>query len=529
MKRKTAFLIVAICLINLASLSAEEKNENHPFRLTKYKELSFDIHTHPSSFSTRSDLKSSQSLPRSNLNATFSFNKPFQEILDPNEPFSLLPKRERVFALQTASDIPPPSSHHKKYFKTTLEITAANVILWAVDHYIRDKSWAKISFQTVIWNFKRGPDWDMDDIITNHFAHPYHGAVHFSLARANRFNFAESMIWALLGSFQWEFLLESKGAYNNPPSLNDLMMNAFGGAALGEALFRIANLVIDESSVGIERAIRELIAFLINPAFGFRVFSGDAFRRGNPPETYYYNLDLPLGVYSLSDNRTSLLLSANLEYKEYLNPDLSTIKPYDWFTFDLKLGFTDYNIHDIDFEIYTTGILTGKKSKNGLAGLFGIFDYIDNSFVDRISAVGLGPGFMTAAPTESIYFFSSSGVLAFIAGASTPSHEVENYHFGKKFNDPYYFGPGLLGRINFEFGKRGLGSFHTGYSQYWIHSIFTSANEYQGILSLNINFDLSRWSEISLGYDYYLRHASLQNEKFTSAKPSVRALLVLKF
>ncbi len=529
MKRKTAYLIIGIILMNFAPLFAEEKNEDPPFRLSESQNLTLNSQIYNSAFFSLGDRKSDPYLHQSNTNLTFALDKSFPERTNPIERFSIVPKKEFAFSQQKTSDIPSSSKNKKKYSKAALEITASNVLLWAFDHYVRDKSWAKISFQTVIENFKTGPAWDLDDIITNHFAHPYHGAIHFSMARANRLDFAESMGWAFLGSFMWEFFLESRGAFNNPPSLNDLITNTFGGAALGEVMFRIANLVIDESSVGIERAIRELCAFLIDPAFGLRAVYGDAFRRGNPPETYYYSLEFPVGVYSLPDNKTSFFLSANLEYKDYIKPNLVKIKPYDWFLFDFRLGFHEYDSHNMDFEIYTTGILTGKKIKNGLIGLFGIFDYINNTFMDRIGAVGLGPGFMTSSPSESDYFFSSFGVLSFIAGATTPSFEIEDYHFGRKFNDPYYFGPGLLGRINFEFGKRGLGSIHTGYSQFWVHSIFTSATEYQGILSLNIDFHISGRSEIRLGYDYYLRYASYQNEKFSGTTPSFRALYILKF
>ena len=516
-------------LMNFTHLFAEEKNEDHPFRLSKYTKPLFDNKTYYSTFFPRTDRKSSQYLFQSKVNPTFSFDNSLPEINNPIEQFSLIPKKELVFSLQTTYDITSTSKNKKKYLKTALEITVSNVLLWAFDHYVRDKSWAKISFKTVIWNFKHGPDWDIDAIFTNHFMHPYHGAIHFSIARANRFDFTESAVWAFLGSFMWEFFLESAGSHNNPPSLNDLMMNALGGAALGETLFRTANLLIDESSVGTERFIRELFAFLINPSFGFRVFSGEAFRRGNPPEKHYFSLNVPIGIYRSSAYKPSFLIAANLEYKDYLKPNLLTIKSYDWFTFDFRLGFYDYGINDIEYEIYTTGILTGKKVKYGLAGLFGIFDYIDTHATDRISALGLGPGFMTAAPPDSDLIFSSSGVLSFIVGASTPSFDIEYYHFGKKFNDPYYFGPGMMGRVKFEFGKKGLGSIHTGYSQYWIHSIYTSANEYLGILSLNINYDLSSRSEISLGYEYYLRHASHQNERFTGTTLSVRAIYIFKF
>jgi hypothetical protein len=98
-----------------------------------------------------------------------------------------------------------------------------------------------------------------------------------------------------------------------------------------------------------------------------------------------------------------------------------------------------------------------------------------------------------------------------------------------KVNDPYYSGPGMLGKVKLEFGKKDFGSIETGFSQYWVHSIYTDADEFLTILSLNIKYDLSAKSQISLGYDYYLRHASLQERYYTGAKPAFRALYIYKF
>ena len=106
------------------------------------------------------------------------------------------------------------------------------------------------------------------------------------------------------------------------------------------------------------------------------------------------------------------------------------------------MGFNNEGLRDK--EIFTTGILTGKKLKNGLAGLFGIFDYIDTYAADKISAVGVGPGLVTMSSSDSGLFFNSSGVLSLIMGGSSPSFDVEYSHFGKRVNDPYYLGPGIL-------------------------------------------------------------------------------------
>lgn len=528
MKRSTLILVITMSLLIISSLFAEEDRETHPFRLSKAKKMPLDYKLY-SLFRPLGEGKDSDGQTEPNPEMVFPYENFSLKRIIPSDPFYLALKKSPVFSLQAPADMIIMPKNKKKFSKTALEITGINVSVWAFNKYVLDKSWAKISFKTVFWNFRNGAEWDLDDIFTNHFMHPLHGAIHFSLARKNGYNFLESTAWALFGSFMWEFFLESVGAHNNPPSLNDLMLNSLGGAALGETMFRTANLVLDDSSVGLERAAREFLAFLINPTFGFRVFSGEAFRRGYPPENHYYNFDLPFGVYQSDDDGTSFLIAASFEYTDFLKSEFLTMKPYDWFEFDLRFAFHDYEIHDVDFEISTTGILSGKKVKNSLAGLFGVFDYMNTNLTDRIGAVGVGPGLITVADPDSDLFFSSSGILSIIIGASTPSLDVEYYHFGKKYEDPYYFGPGMLGRVKLELGKRGLGSIDTSFSQYWVHSIYTSANEFLGILSFKIKCDISNRSQISLGYDYYMRRATLLDEEFSGAKPAIRALYIHKF
>ncbi len=526
MKRIFLTLILVIILINFSNLFGEETKDIF-FRLPKYQKLSFEYKIDSLSLPISPNVKISTNIIQPNADYIFTIESFSLRIKDPIAQFSLAIKDSYTFSPIITPDVVLLSKNKKNYSKTAIEISGSNIVLWAYNRYLLKKCWAYISLRTISWNFRHGPAWDVDELYTNHLMHPYNGAIHYSIARANRFNFLESTVCTFLGSFMWEFILESVGTYNNPPSTNDLITNTLGGMTLGEVLFRTADLVIDESSGGFERVLRESLAFLINPAYGFRVFSGEAFKKGNPPEKHFYSLKFPFGAYVTSTDKPGFLIGANLEYKDYQKKDFSEINPYDWFSFDCRLGISDNGIRHR--EIFTTGIIAGKRIKNGLVGLFGVFDYIDTHTVDKIAGVGIGPGLVAVFVSDSNLFFKSSGVLSLILGGSSPSFEIEDYHFGKKTNEPYYLGPGLLGKVKLELGKKGIGSIHAGFSQYWVHSIFIDADEFVSILSLGLKCDLSNRSQISLGYDYYLRHGTLQERCFTGAKPVVRALYIYKF
>jgi hypothetical protein len=527
MKKIAMAIVLVICFINFSDASTSETKEIL-FLSPKYLKLSFDYKINFHSVSLYDDLEQSTEIFLLNGNNSIFADYHSKKLKNVIARFSLAAKGPSTFFLKIPSEIISIRRDKNNHSKTALEIAGMNITLWAYDKYIKKESWANISLESIIKNFEDGATWDFDTLATNHLMHPYHGAIHYSIARSNESNFYESAIYSFLGSFMWEFILETRGTKNNPPSTNDLIMNTFGGAIWGEALFRMADLVIDESSRGFERALRESFAILINPAYGLRLISGEAFKKGNPLKKHYYSLELPFGVYkNSSNNKLNLLVAADMEYKDFLKKESSEINPYDWFSFDFRLGHCDKGF--CDAEILTTGIIAGKRIKNGLAGLFGVFDYLDTSTADKIASVGVGPGLVTYFVNDSDLFFNSSGVLSLIVGASSPSLDPEFYHFGKKKNEPYYFGPGILGRVKLEFGKKNLGSIETGFSQYWVHSIYTDADEFLAILSLNIKYDLSYKSQISLGYDYYLRHASLQERYFTGAKPAFRALYVYKF
>jgi hypothetical protein len=521
MKKIVITTALIFSLISFTNLFAAEPYETFILS-SNYQKLSFDYKINSPSFSISDDIEKSTDILEPNGNGSLSAENYVQQQNGSTARFSLVAMEPVAFFLKTSSETISLKRSKKSYSKAALEITSINVTLWAFSRFIDPRPWAKISLKSILKNLSSGFALDIDTYRMNKLAHPYHGAIHYSVGRANGLNFLESTICSTFGSYTWEVFLESIH-----PSSNDLALNTLGGVMLGEVLFKIGDLLLDENSTGIERIFRKSLAYILNPAYGIKALSGKSYEIGNPQNKHYYDFSLPFGAYSVSSNKPGFLIAADLEYKDYLRKDFSRISPYDWFSFDFRLGIQDSSIRH--GEIFTTGIIAGKRIKNGLAGLFGVFDYIESNFADRISAIGMGPGLVTVFVSDSNLFFNSSGVLSLIYGGSSPSIDSENTHFGTKVNDPYYSGPGILGRVKLEFGKKNLGSIETGFCQYWVHSIYTDADEFLAILSLNIKYDLSEKSQISLGYDYYLRHASLQERYFTGAKPAVRALYIYKF
>ena len=527
MKRRAIIIVLAINLISFSNLFAKEsKNPHHKESLQTISSL-FDSQRYSLALYSPDSHRSSFEILAPESDKAFFIKNGFQKRGEYIAPFNLGINNPEIFSLKTPLEKELTLQNKKRYFKAAIEMTSLNVTIWLFNRYIIKEKWAYVSWDSIRDNLESGFTWDKDTYWTNLLGHPYHGAINYTIARANNLNVLESTLFTFFGSVTWEFFLESRGDKDNPPSRNDLILNAVGGLALGELLFKAANLFIDESAVGFERVLRETMAFAANPGNIFRVVSGDAFRVGLPPEKHYFNLKFPFGAYKTSSGQPTFLMALGLEYNDYLKGETSSLRSYDWFSLSIRLGLQDYKL--LDTEILTTGILAGRKIKGGIAGLFGVFDYMDTQTSKMMSALGFGPGLVTISESDSRYYFNSSGILYLILGGSSPSIESPDAHFGTKINDPYYFGPGLLGRVKFELGKRGLGSIDTGFSQYWVHSIYTSVNEFLGILTLNLNCDISNRSQLSVGYDYYLRHASLEAERFKSTKPAVRAMYVLKF
>jgi len=404
----------------------------------------------------------------------------------------------------------------KSYWKAGLETFGINVLVWTYNWHIQKRDWANISIESIIKNIKKGYVWDNNGFQCNQVEHPFHGGMFFATARTNGLSFWESTIFPFLGSFMWEVVLE-----NERPSTNDQIMTSFGGIALGEVLFRLSDLIVNEESRGIKRGAQETLAFVVNPVAGFnRLISGKTFRIGNNSKKHYYDLRFSIGT---SDVR-NFLTGIDLEYKDAMEDEKSKINPYDYFRFEFKIKFNNNGLKNE--KILTNGLLFGKKikilsSENNLIGLFSVFDYISIP-ANRISAIGLGPGMVGNFNFGSDLFLNTSGVLSGIFGGSSSSfilkygEEIFKKHeearqFGPEEN-PYYLGPGIVGKLNLEFGKKNIGSVYTGLHHHWVHSIFgANANEYVTRLRFRANCNIVQWSQVGVEYEVCFRKGTYRD------------------
>ncbi len=237
---------------------------------------------------------------------------------------------------------------------------------------------------------------DNDPFRTNQLGHPYQGSIYHNFARSAGLDFWESLGYTFAGSAFWEVAGEKV-----PPSKNDQINTGVGGAFLGEALFRLSSLMI-ENSDGIPRLWREAGAALISPAAGFNrlVFHDrmDAlFASRNP--AYYSRLQVGFsgtaktnqGISSAKIKANEALADFSIDYGLPGKAGYAYSRPFDYF--NLQATASSAN----GFEnVMTRGMLIGRayeagSSIRGIAGLYGSYDYIAPQ-IFRVSSTALSLG-----------------------------------------------------------------------------------------------------------------------------------------
>ncbi|MBN8226830.1 DUF3943 domain-containing protein [Corallococcus macrosporus] len=185
-------------------------------------------------------------------------------------------------ALEAAPGCQEPEPPRRHPWLALGEVTAVNTAVWAVNRYIRKRDWAEVSPEVWGRNLTSGFEWDADKFTANQLDHPYHGGIYYNIGRDNGLSYWEAAPLTFLGSLQWEVFGE-----NNPPSANDVINTSIGGLAVGEVLYRLSSMILDNGATGWERGGREVAAGLLNPGRGFsRVVRGEAWRVGPTPREW---------------------------------------------------------------------------------------------------------------------------------------------------------------------------------------------------------------------------------------------------
>ena len=278
--------------------------------------------------------------------------------------------------------------NHKAFWRASAEVVGFNLALWSFDRYIRHGEYSYISWNTIKENFRHGFEWDNDQLLTNIFAHPYNGSLYYNAARSNGYNFWQSSLFTIGGSAMWEMFMEREY-----PSTNDIIATPVGGTALGEVLYRLSDLVIDDRTEGWERAGREVAAFVLSPMRGLtRVVTGRAWMQRDTPGRRFgippVNLSFSLGA--------RLLLFH--DYKQYVKGGMTgrvsieygdrfakrTVQPYDYFTFlldfDVMKGQPLLSRLEIHGRLLSKEIYDSPKSHVSV-GMYQHFDFMDSDTI----------------------------------------------------------------------------------------------------------------------------------------------------
>jgi len=325
---------------------------------------------------------------------------------------------------------------YKSYGAAALEILAFQVALNRIDHAFVKPDDYGVSVGSIRRNLRSSWVEDRDPFEINQLGHPYQGSVYFNIARSNGLTFWESLGYAFGGSAVWEIAGET-----TPPSRNDQITTSFGGSFLGEALYRMANLVLDRGD-GSAPLLRETGAAVVSPALGYNRQSGRARRAaalwaGAVPATYGR---LQLGASSptssnvgpsLATKRREVAADFALEYGLPGKDGYTYHKPFDYFLFRARVS----NVNGVE-SLSSRGLLFGAPYASGsilrgVAGIYGSYDYLSPQLF-RIASTGVALGsnaqlWLTDSLALQGHF--SAGV-GYTATGTTRANSSGQYHYG---------------------------------------------------------------------------------------------------
>jgi hypothetical protein len=279
----------------------------------------------------------------------------------------------------------------KDYATPALEIVGFDILVNRVNRCCgSERDDYAVTLDSIRRNLRSKWVVDDDPFRVNQLGHPYQGSMYHGFARSTGLNYWEASAYTFAGSAAWEIAGE-----RTPPSRNDQVSTGIGGSFLGEALFRMANLVL-ETGGGLSPRWRETVAAVIAPSQAFNrhvmhlqkdsIFSSNG-------AAYYSQLQVGyMGTtQGASAKRNELQTDYSLDYGMPGKKGYEYVRPFDHFSF--RATFSSAN----GFEnVLTRGLLAGRgyavgSDYRGVWGLYGSYDYISPQTF-RISSTALNLG-----------------------------------------------------------------------------------------------------------------------------------------
>jgi hypothetical protein len=293
------------------------------------------------------------------------------------------------FAEDASNRAPDAWGLTPSYGWTAGEVLAINLGASYFNEYVRNANFNQISPRSWKSNLEGGFHYDDNEFRTNQYIHPFNGSTYFNSGRANGLGFWSSSVAAISGAFIWEAFGET-----HPMSYNDMVSTGIGGSALGEVLYRMSSLVLDNQATGSGRTWREIGAFMIDPVRGFNRFvSGrDGRVHDNPVDPIDHSPPnqanrVAAGVRLIGEGES---ISENLESNAFLElvhdqGDVFTNDrrgPYDYFDLDAQINFNEkvpLGKAMIRGNLWTKPLGENRSDPRNVLAIVQHFEYLNNN------------------------------------------------------------------------------------------------------------------------------------------------------
>ncbi len=338
-------------------------------------------------------------------------------------------------APQLATEPLPRAIPQKNYVLPAVEIVGFSFLLNQYNRHFSGSDDYDSNISTIRHNLHSSWVTDSDPFRTNQLGHPYLGSMYHGFARSAGLNYWEALGYTFAGSALWEIAGEK-----TPPSRNDQVNTGIGGTFLGEALFRMAHVVLAHDEI--PPLWRELGAAAISPATGFnRLAFGNRFDGLFDSHDPVHYSKLQVGFSSTAQNdagqsatnlkRNELLVDFAMDYGIPGKPGYTYDRPFDYFNFQATASSANGAEN-----VMTRGLLVGKDYElgpdyRGIYGVYGSYDYIaPQTFRVSSTAVSLGTTGQWWASKDIALQGTALLGAGYAAVGTTHSTADNDYHYG---------------------------------------------------------------------------------------------------
>ncbi len=417
-----------------------------------------------------------------------------------------------------ADTLPCPECHPpKRFWFGVADLMFVQLLPYGINNLYRQEVWARVSPTTWRNNLVYPWQWDDNMFSNNQWAHPYHGSLYYNSARTNGYNFWQSSLWPVAGSLMWELFFEAWA-----PAPNDFVTTSVGGVILGETLYRLSRLPLDNTTTGGARVWREVASGILDPISGLnRLVRGETGRvSANPPD---WRPKAMFGLMDLGYRQTTdagaegegqeTVSQWNATFSLSYGSPVTDLNHAPFSHFALRADLAGPNESGVISQVSARGNLAawalGQSGKHQVALLLE-YDYFNNpAFVYGGQSVQAGLVSTLGAPGTTWW-----GQLNFLFNGVLLGATQSDYYTAIEGRN-YDYGPGLGTILSARFLYKSRVMVSAAYTGLWIHTIDgVESSHYQDALLAEGRYWFTRSLGLGVSYANYNRrsdYAGLDN------------------